>query len=52
MVEESFRDQYNITILASGNQDPIPTVKTVKNTGKQVFGVYEIASDQGSHKRI
>lgn len=44
MLEKALRDQYDVAILVSGDQDHLPTVKTVKNTGKQVFGVYEVAS--------
>jgi len=40
MISKAYRDQYDVAILVSGDADHIPAVKEVKNSGKQVYGVY------------
>jgi len=40
MVEKAVSNQYDVAILVSGDLDHLPAVKSVKNLGKQVYGVY------------
>lgn len=44
MVEKAVSNQYDVAILVSGDLDHLPAVKSVKNLGKHVYGVYYEAS--------
>ncbi|MCH7969012.1 MAG: NYN domain-containing protein [Thaumarchaeota archaeon] len=40
MLEKALSNQYDVAILVAGDRDHTPIAKAVKNSGKQVFGVY------------
>jgi uncharacterized LabA/DUF88 family protein len=48
MVSKAFQNQYDIAVLLTGDDDFIDVVKTVRELGKQVFGLYfESVTSQG-----
>ena len=40
MVSKAYMDHYDIAFLVAGDEDFLPVVDAVKNTGKRVFGIY------------
>ena len=40
MIDKAYTDQYDVAILVGGDLDHFPAVQTVKNIGKEVYGVY------------
>jgi len=40
MIDKAYTDQYDVAILVAGDLDHHPAVKNVKNSGKEVYGVY------------
>ncbi len=44
MIVKAFLDQYDIAIIVAGDQDHFTAVHSVKNRGKNVYGVYHADS--------
>jgi len=40
MLSKAYEDHYDIAVLIAGDEDFLPVVEAVKNTGKRVYGVY------------
>lgn len=40
MLSKAYENHYDIAILISGDEDHLPVVDAVKNTGKRVYGVF------------
>jgi uncharacterized LabA/DUF88 family protein len=40
MLSKTYENHYDIAILLSGDEDHMPVVDAVKNTGKRVFGIF------------
>jgi len=40
VLSKAYQDQYDIAILVTGDEDFLPVVDYVKNTGKRIYGVY------------
>ncbi len=40
MLSKAYENHYDIAILLSGDEDHMPVVDAVKNTGKRVFGIF------------
>lgn len=40
MITKAYQGQYDIAILLGGDDDLVDVVKAVKDTGKQIYGVY------------
>jgi uncharacterized LabA/DUF88 family protein len=40
MVSKAYENQYDIAVLLAGDDDFVDVVNAVKNTGKQVYGMY------------
>ena len=40
MLSKAYENHYDVAVLISGDDDFLDLVKAVKNTGKQVFGVF------------
>ena len=45
MVDKANSNQYDIAIVVVGDLDHVEAIKTVKNKGKQVFGIYYKGSE-------
>jgi uncharacterized LabA/DUF88 family protein len=40
MISKAYENHYDIAVFLAGDDDFVDVVKAVKNTGKQVFGIY------------
>ena len=40
MLSKTYENHYDVAVLISGDHDFLDLVRAVKNTGKQVFGVF------------
>jgi len=44
MIDKAYQNQYDVAMVVAGDLDHLETIKTVKNRGKQVFGIYDKSS--------
>jgi uncharacterized LabA/DUF88 family protein len=40
MISKAYQNHYDVAVLFAGDDDFVDVVKSVKNAGKQVYGVY------------
>ena len=40
MISKAYQDHYDIALLIAGDEDHLPVVEAVKNTGKRVYGAF------------